>query len=214
MKKKHYTLILSLILFNPVFSQNQKINFGVVTGINYSSLLNDNGDEIPTDYDGRIGFLIGGFVNINITKKLSIQPELIFSMQGGGFSIDPNNIFSNGDPNSPVRLNNIEGKVNESMILLPIIGNIHFNDKIEMQIGPQLGYGIDREIEYDTEIMNIQGDIFKLSPDSKRVELGAILGLGYYFSEKIKIGVRYAYGITKRQEVNTSVFSLGLHYRI
>ena len=100
------------------------------------------------------------------------------------------------------------------MILLPVIGNVRFNDKIEMQIGLQLGYSVFREIKYDTEIMNIQGDFFKLSPDSKKVELGAILGFGYYFSRKIKVGIRYAYGITKRQDVNTSVFSLGLHYKI
>ncbi|WP_378187510.1 porin family protein [Aquimarina sp. W85] len=212
MKKLYLALGALLITFNSIFSQDQKINFGMIAGMNYSSLLKAE-SEIPTDYKGKVGFLIGGFVNINLTEKLSIQPELMFSLQGGDFSIDPNRVFNNGDPNSPISLSNIEGKINESMILLPITANIHFNNKIEMQIGPQLGYSIKRKIEYDTEIV-IEGDFFQLEPDSKKIELGAILDLGYNLSEKLRIGIRYAYGLIKRQNVNTSVFSLGLQYQI
>ncbi len=212
MKKQYIILGLLLITVNAIFSQGQKINIGVTAGINYASLSSSESESL-TDYKGKVGFLVGGFATIRLTKAIAIQPELLFSLQGANFSIDPNKVFISGDPSSPAFFSEIEGTINEAMILVPVTVIFDFNDTIEMQVGPQLGYNIHREIIYSTDIQ-MDGDFFKLESDSKKAELGAILGVGYNFSKKFLLSMRYAYGVTKRQDVNTSVLSLIAQYKI
>ncbi|WP_299223550.1 porin family protein [uncultured Aquimarina sp.] len=207
MKKIYFSIGLFLATINPILSQKNKLEFGIKAALNYSSFTNDKDEGFPINYQGKIGVQIGGLMNLNLTEKIAIQPEVLFSVQNSDFLID----FS-VDPDRPPGIPaGIDGDIKEFMILVPITLKYSFNEKINFNIGPQLGYNLNRTIEYNDS--NVIGEFLKLTSNSN-IEFGVIVDLGYNLGKKIRTGIRYSYGITKRIEANSSVFSIGIDYRI
>ena len=62
-----------------VKSVNNKTKFGLKGGMNISKL---NGDLDYFKLTSRVGFNIGAFVDINLSEKFALQPELLISTQG------------------------------------------------------------------------------------------------------------------------------------
>jgi Outer membrane protein beta-barrel domain len=52
------------------------VRFGVKAGFNVSTVYWD------IEYDPTIGFCIGGLADFTVSKKIHIQPELLYSMEG------------------------------------------------------------------------------------------------------------------------------------
>lgn len=79
MKLKTMRKLLITIVAIALFSVNtnaQKAVFGVKTGLNISKFGGD------VERDGRASLFVGGVVDIAITDKTHIQPELMFSAEG------------------------------------------------------------------------------------------------------------------------------------
>jgi hypothetical protein len=81
--KKHILIILILLVSISVNAQNPKMKFGIKSGINLSKYTPEMyvGNSRLADYQGKVGFYIGGYTNIEISDKFKIQPELLFSNQ-------------------------------------------------------------------------------------------------------------------------------------
>ena len=209
MKKK--LLLIGFVLISlTVYGQKETIEYGIKGGLNYSSFIDNNNDDIPADYKGKIGFHLGGFVSFGISDKISIRPELVFSQQGSDFTIKAANlnIQNPGDPNI---ISSINGEIRESLLLLPIIVELNLNKKFRFEFGPQFGYSLNREVEYKN---NPVGNALIRNDDSEKFELGLGLGLGYSVSNDLGISLRYNYGIIERQNLNTSVIQLGMNYKL
>jgi len=203
-------LLIGLILISLTsFGQTKENEFGLKGGLNYSSFIDNNDKDITADYNGKIGFHIGGYIALGITEKLSIRPELLYSQQGSNFSIDGGdlNIF---DPNNNF-VTSIDGTIKESMILLPIILEYSLSEKFNIGIGPQFGYSLNREIEFDD---NPFGGGFLKNDDSENFDIGLDIEFGYSLAENYVVYLRYNYGILERQNLHTSVIQLGINYRI
>ncbi len=63
-----------------LYSQ-KKARFGIKVGANYSTISNMN-------LDPQWGLLIGAFVNIQHSSFYAMQPELMYSRQGGRSSFE------------------------------------------------------------------------------------------------------------------------------
>lgn len=203
-------LLIGLVLISLTsFGQNKETEFGLKGGLNYSSFIDSNDEDIPADYNGKIGFHIGGYISLGITEKLSIRPELLYSQQGSNFSIGGGdlNIF---DPNDNF-VTSIDGTIKESMILLPIILEYSLSEKFSIGFGPQFGYSLNREIEFDD---NPFGGGFLKNDDSENFEIGLGIEFGYSLAENYGVSLRYNYGILERQNLHTSVIQLGMNYKI
>ncbi|WKL45797.1 porin family protein [Flavobacterium pectinovorum] len=98
------------------FANAQKTRFGVKGGLNIATI--GGADRA----DALIGFQLGGFAEINIWKKLYIQPELLFSTQGAKFD------RYNGDRN-----------INLSYINIPVVAKYYITKQFSVEAGPQLG---------------------------------------------------------------------------
>ena len=214
MKKKIFIgllCILPLILF----SQNKNIDYGVKLGINYSNYI-DNIDSnffthIPADYKGRIGFHIGAYTNIEINEIISIQPELLISKTGSKATIefkDLQNIYTNQDA---LVYQETKGIIDEYNIVIPILLNINMN-KYFFEIGPHFGYTFRRDISYKDGPINSQ--LILKNTDSENFEFAGALGFGYKMSELYQINIRYSYGFTEKQNLNSSILYLGLSYKL
>jgi len=74
-------IILVLLIFSTGVVSAQKFKYGVKAGLNISSLRADYLDE--TNAKSKTGFHSGVFVEYTFSENFSIQPELLYSTQGG-----------------------------------------------------------------------------------------------------------------------------------
>ncbi|WP_046757089.1 porin family protein [Kordia jejudonensis] len=126
MKKCIATII---IIFACIFTINaQNVKYGVKAGLNFSNLeikLSDDFEEDDSeDINGKTGFYFGGFVDISISEKFSIQPELLFSIEGGE---DTGINFVN----------------------VPIMAKYYITSGLSLQAGPQIGFLVSAEDDAD-----------------------------------------------------------------
>ncbi len=144
MKKYTFILILSLISIS-INSQSSKIKFGLKSGINLSKYTPEQyaGNLKLANYQRKVGFYIGGFTNIKVSEKIKIQPELLFFTQGTKqvfeniTLMDSNGIY--------LGAGDIEEKISESVISLPVVLQYFIINKFNLDGGIQLGYIINRK---------------------------------------------------------------------
>ncbi|MEZ5344663.1 MAG: porin family protein [Pyrinomonadaceae bacterium] len=126
MKRKIlFFLLSSLVLCISVSAQDEKENYvGFKGGISIPKLSGDSDNELSRDYQSRLAPNFGAFVEIGITKKFSVQPEVNFAGQGGkregiqpitrplpGLPVLPNGVYYYGDFKNTAVLNYIETPV-------------------------------------------------------------------------------------------------------
>lgn len=84
MKKLLFVMVL-LSLMSYKSTAQDGMRFGAKAGLNVSSL----GGDAVYSYDAKLGFHVGGVLEIPFSDKIIIQPEALISLQGsGGFFQD------------------------------------------------------------------------------------------------------------------------------
>lgn len=171
------------------FTNAQEVKFGAKVALNVASLTGDVDD--PSSY---IGFQIGGFAEFKLSEKFAIQPELLYSAQGGKETLDGADFTHK------------LGYVN-----IPVMAKFYVANSFSLEAGPQIGFltsakGKIESIEVDTK------DSFK------SVDFGLNLGAGYDFTEKLSAGLRYNLGLSniadiEGYDVKNGVFSVSLGYK-
>ena len=121
---------------------------------------------------------------------------------------DLQNIYTNQDA---LVYQETKGIIDEYNIVIPILLNINMN-KYFFEIGPHFGYTFRRDISYKDGPINSQ--LILKNTDSENFEFAGALGFGYKMSELYKINIRYSYGFTEKQNLNSSILYLGLSYKL
>lgn len=147
------------------FVNAQSTRFGAKGGLNVS---NFTGYE--EDVKSLIGFHVGGFAEIKIAKKITIQPEFLFSTQGTTIE------GSEGDSNTSIKVNYLN---------IPVLVKYYITDMFSVEAGPQIGLLLSAKARGE--------DISDLY---KSTDYGFNLGCGYNFTENISAGARYTIGLT------------------
>ncbi len=214
MKKK---LLIGLLYVFPImlFSQNRNIDFGIKAGTLYSNFI-DNMDlnfptHVPADYSGKIGFHIGAYSNIEINNTISIQPELLISRTGSRAIIDFRDISNFYTDQDVLLFQETKANICEYNILVPILLNVNL-DKYFLEIGPQFGYTVNRDISYKNGPIN--SHLILKNSNSEKFEFSGAVGFGYKISEIYHLNIRYSYGFTEKQNLNSSILYFGLNYKL
>ena len=204
-------IILSAIaIFTIGFANAQKAEFGIKGGLNVAT-QNFSGEGAPNP-SSMVGFHIGGFVEIKISEKFSIQPELLYSTQGSKVE----NVTGN------VEGTNYTGDIDFklSYINIPVMFKYYVADKFNFEAGPQIGFLTSAETSTKLDGFNQTVD-----QDAKdffeSIDFGLNIGAGYDFTKKIFAGVRYNFGLSNvakteagdDSEIRNSVFSLSAGYK-
>ena len=125
--KKFGILIVFMLLSTMTVKAQGDVDFGLTAGfINGSGKASVAGFDVATVADGS-GFFIGALVDIGVTDKLSVQPELFY----GG----------------------IDG---EGAIFIPVMAKYYVAEKFNIQAGPQLDF-ITGLNDLEKEIINSTG---------------------------------------------------------
>jgi hypothetical protein len=178
-------LSLSALSLLPLSAQEQKTSgegsltpkIGVKGGVNFTNMRVDDVE----DENMKIGFNLGLFAKLPITRGLSIQPEFLYSVKGSKVTYDLG------------VLGNREYRFNLNYVEVPVLAVINVAKNFNLHAGGYAGYLAQANIKREQDGPNDQ--IADLNEDNfNRFDYGLVGGLAIDV-ESVTIGARYNYGL-------------------
>jgi len=176
MKKVSATLLLISICSAGLYAQG--LGFGIKAGANFANQNISGSGSFDTKM--KVLFHGGVFVTVMFSEKLGVQPELLFSMQGCKYDIT-----------------GYDGGLTTNYLILPILVRYNINDMFSVHAGPQFGFLLSAEEEFD-------GDKEDIKDDFKGSDIGLAFGLEADLIAKLGVGARYILGLSNTLDSNGS----------
>lgn len=128
--KKPFLFLLSCFVITMVYSQNiirehYTISGGLLGAANFSKFELEGGNLGDIDYNYKTGWSAGGWLNLPVAKRFSIEPQLMYSVY-------------RYHTNNPATLLLKDGRI--SYFTLPVLLKLHAGDKIAITAGPQVDF--------------------------------------------------------------------------
>jgi hypothetical protein len=161
------------------------IEFGAKGGFNFSGLnLSPGGKLYSTKYHTALGFHIGGYALIKLTK-VSIQPEILYSSQGQYFTTST--------------YSNLKTTLNYLNIPVMVKYNLG-GSPLYIQAGPQFGILVSSK----GDLNQIENGFIAGQPTFNQnlnrylnsTDFGIAFGAGIKLPAKLDASIRYTIGIT------------------
>jgi hypothetical protein len=216
MRKITIITVLAIFSFSiNAHSQSSDIGFGLKTGANYSKFSADSdsdGSELDF-YKRKVGFYLGGFLNVDLSNKFQFQPELLFALEGTSFEREVETTDSGFESNPTV--SDFESDINDYSIAAPLVIRYLITETLFLEAGPQLAYVLDRKEKIKKSPFEQSGDPQPAEYDYDRFDLGLTLGAGYRISESLTLNGRYIHSLLERENnIKSSIFNLGIEYKL
>ena len=192
--KKVVFLFVALFFVSSAFSQ---VKFGIKTGGNLSSLsklsVSESGLSMTLiEPDGMgIGYHGGLFANISMGRFIGLQPELLFSMQGG--KLKPGKFFT-----ETFGLRDAKATYQLGYISLPLLFELKPVSNFGILVGPQVNYNVTRKVtvSYNGIEETLAGkDLDNEFLPLRKIDAGVTFGLQGKIGENLFIGARYYLGL-------------------
>jgi len=163
--------------------------FGVKGGLNVSTLMGNIENKTS-----KVGFQLGGFAEFKLAKGFFIQPEILYSTQGGKYEISGIDYLN-------------KQELNTSYLIVPIMLKYYVVDKVSIEAGPQIGFLLEANGNYETR--NGSEIFYSGNGRTKDVymteNIGLNIGAGYDFTNKLTVGIRYAFGMANEVKYYTKL---------
>jgi hypothetical protein len=181
--------LMLVFLFAGYFGYSQ-LAFGIKSGANLATI---KGSNVDPKY--RVGWYVGGLMNISIYKKLFIQPELLFSAKGGGYY---DNIGQINHLKSTIRLNYFTASV---------LFNYKFDCNTSLFLGPEVGYLVSAyNVLWGKQKFNVSDNY------PVKFDVGVDVGLDYKLTKNVGIEIRYNYGFRNMFVTDATGTRIGWSY--
>ncbi|MGK2864549.1 MAG: porin family protein, partial [Chitinophagaceae bacterium] len=183
MKKFLCFVTVSLVV---LFLSAQETHFGLKAGVNIASLNVSSG----SDYNSKVGLHAGGLAHIHLNKTWALQPEVVFSMQGGKSD---------------------DTKLNLNYINIPLLVQYMTESGFRLETGPQLGLLLTAKTKVGDVEIDRKGNF-------NSTDFSWAFGAGYLFPEGFGLDARYNLGISdiwdaSSTKIKNSVFQFGVFYQ-
>ncbi len=127
---------LSLLIAFVIFAQAAmaQFNLGIKAGANLTKI---EGKTFKEEFS--YGYHVGGFAEIGLGGKLSIQPEVLFNQYQTRVDSNFSNVYKNAlnfSDNKEIKLNYLS---------IPILANYKLGNSLSLQAGPQFGILLNQE---------------------------------------------------------------------
>jgi len=175
----------------------QDLKFGAKAGLNLSNIV---GDDVK-DVDMKTGLYFGGFLNVPLNTRQSIQVELLYSRQGW-----------------KVEEESAEETLKLSYLNIPLLfrQSLGASNKIHFYSGPQLGFLLDAEADYEDEFGSDTEDV---DDYINNIDFSLNLGFSIVVSDNMSLDLRYNKGLSKVLDFDdedikayNSSFQVGVSY--
>jgi len=161
-------LLVALAICTTSFSQ---VHFGIDPGI----AISRGSYKSSVDYDRRVyaGFDGGVFLEIGVSPKFMIQPEVNYSLRG----VEVND----GEKEATIKLRYFD---------FPVLAKVSVCPKFNLFAGPQVGYltSAKRDSSFTNETIDLKNDFDK-------ADFGLVFGGEYNFTKHLFLGTRYYLGL-------------------
>jgi hypothetical protein len=189
--KKIFLLIFTSLAF--VFV-NAQVQFGVKAGYNLTSVT-QSGSQNESGIKSKSGFHGGFLASIPLANAFFVQPEIVYSGQGAG--------FSDGTQTASLNYNYLN---------VPILVKYQSEMGLFAETGPQVGFLLSAN-------ESSQGISVDIKSNSQSIDFSWAFGVGYKLSSlPLGIDARYNLGLTNMlkdspdETVKNSVFQIGLFF--
>ncbi|MES1215426.1 MAG: porin family protein [Bacteroidota bacterium] len=179
MKKKCFFIFL--VLLSVVAVHAQQVNIGVKADLNYFRV---NGDGMSQQFNA--GVSGGGYAEIKINDKWSIQPELLYS-QRNTRAKDFSKYFSASASLSA------SNDAFLSYISVPVVVKYKFYQNWSISAGAQYNY----LVYADEDLLKDGKEAFKKN------DIGVVAGVDYAVSKRVGFYGRFYYGLNDINNINT-----------
>ena len=190
--KKLALVILAGISFA---TANAQFQFGAKGGLNVTSL---GGSAINDKWKSLVSFNLGFYARLPLADRLSLQPELVYSAQGGKYD----------NPDYTRHLNYLN---------IPILLKYAVGNGFSIETGPQVGFLLAAHDKAD-------GNSFTRKSYFNTADFAWAVGVAYRIPEtKWGIDARYNFGIANIQNssvtgstgsIRNNAFQFGLTYQL
>lgn len=174
-------VLTAVIAFSGIVGLNaqsmESLQIGARAGYNYSTLRGDVAKD--TDAKGLSGYNVGLFVEVPVTDRFSVQPEVQYSTQGAKWE---GKLLG-------------DRKLKLQYINVPVLAKVYVADGLNLQAGPQLGFKTGANWEYDSKLFSNTTKI-NLDDAVSGFDFGLVFGAGYKTPVGLTIDARYDLGLT------------------
>ncbi len=176
MKTKLFFLLATVVLTQAAMAQ---FNLGIKGGANITKI---DGKSFKDEF--RYGYHLGGFAEIGLGGKLSIQPEVLFNQYQTRVDSTFKSVYQNAFNFS----DNNDGKLN--YLSIPVLVSYKLGSALSLQAGPQFGI-----------LMN--GDKNLLENGKEAFDKGefSMLGGAQLNISKLRVTGRYIVGLNNLNDI-------------
>ena len=181
-------IILSAIAIMTIgFANAQETKFGLKGGLNIANVSG------LSDSASLTSFHIGGVVEIKVSEKFSVQPELLYTAQG---------VKGNSNNSGSVELN---------YIAIPVMAKYYVAPKFALEAGPQVAFNTAAKSVFGGNSVDIKEFV-------NSTDFSMNVGASFDVTDNFFAGVRYTAGLTKvfkdSQDSNkNNVFQIFVGYK-
>jgi len=180
-----------------ITAQERNVKFGVKAGLNVSTIAGDN--ELSELSDARASFHAGVLLDISLSDKFALQPELVYSSQGITGEFD-----------------NLVFKLD--YLNIPVMAKYYIVKGLSIQAGPQLGVLLSAKMKVNDSFGESEND---LTNEVTSIDFGVNFGVGYQFDFGLFFDGRYNLGLSSINNdldgtistLRNSVFQLSVGYK-
>ena len=223
--KKLFLTVFSLTAF---IASAQDFSFGIKAGANFAAIgksdepLFDPADAFDLselnfvsssggDNGGLTAIYFGVYAEIPVSETFSIQPELLYSKQGG--TQDGSLVFQEANVN-------YESKFNLSYLTVPIMAKFYVAKGLSLEAGPQIGFLLKSEVDIEVNanalfVSQSESTTEDVKDFTKSNDFAFNIGASYQLNSSLNFNLRYNIGLTDAYEdidAKNSVFQVGVGY--
>ncbi|QEH39529.1 porin family protein [Chitinophaga sp. XS-30] len=182
---KKVMILMALVTQASIVNAQTKISFGPKAGVNFSVWTGEGSQGAAF----RTGYYAGGFVSVPVSKSFSLQPELMYSLEGTDHNVT---------------------KYTDKYLRLPFLFQYRHSSGFHAEAGPQIGWLISTW----AKMKNGDPDV-----DAKemRAPLETSLGFGFGWQLKAGIGFNFRYnagisGLGDNSKLKAANIGIGAYY--
>ncbi len=204
---KKLVLLAAIAVMSVTAVNAQEVRLGVKGGVNFATF---NGDNLG-DIKSRTGFHLGGLVEIPVSERFAVQPEVLYSAQGAEYRDAGTEMGVDYDYRVTQKLDYIS---------VPVMAKYYVVDGLAIEAGPQVSFLTSSKGEFEGTAggITVSGD--EDLDDVSGIDFSLGAGASYRLPMGVFFGARYNFGLTNvndgddadNNKIHNNVFQLSAGY--